>query len=112
MGALLDDTAFFHHDNEVGITDGGELVGDNEGGSTLHQLVDAALDQPLGLWIDVGRRFIEDEDFGVAQQGARKRDELTFTGREIRTALGDLLGDIGAAPHERAIESDAANGRL
>ena len=36
MGALLDDASVVEDDDLVGITDGGEAMGDDKGGAPLH----------------------------------------------------------------------------
>ena len=107
--ALLDDTALIHDHDEIGIANRGEPVGDHERGAPLHQLRDAALDQRLRLGIDVGGRLVEDEHLGVAEQGARERDQLALSGREVRPALADLDGQgrrACPAPGQRPVEPD------
>ena len=41
MGALLDDAPVVEDDDLVGITDGGEAMGDDKGGAPLHDGVHA-----------------------------------------------------------------------
>src|SRR5439155_13328491 len=40
------------------------------------------LHQLLGLWIERGRRFVEDEDFRIAVQRPSDRETLAFTSRQ------------------------------
>jgi len=54
-------------------------------------------------------RLVQDQDLGVAEEGARERHELALAGREIRTPLGDLGLEPAAAADERAIEADPAD---
>ena len=62
MSSLLDDLAFFKNVNLVRVLDGGEAVGDDEGGAVFHQAVEGGLDLALGFGIDRGGRFVEQED--------------------------------------------------
>ena len=48
MAALLGNAAVLHHQNTVGGADGGEPVGNDEGGAALAQLVEGPLDLRLG----------------------------------------------------------------
>ena len=36
VGALLDDAAMVHDDDEIGIDDGGETMGDGDDGTVFH----------------------------------------------------------------------------
>src|SRR5262249_48161587 len=47
------------------------------------------------------RRFIENQNRWILVERARKRDELTFTGREIRTPLLDARVDSPSTPREQ-----------
>ena len=51
--ALFDDIAVFHDEDKVGVTDGGEAVGDNETGAAFSQLFESGLDFLFGASIDV-----------------------------------------------------------
>ena len=47
MGALLHEPALLEDEDEVGVADGAEPVGDHEGRASLQQLVDVLLDGAL-----------------------------------------------------------------
>lgn len=69
MGALLDDVTVVEDDDLVGITDGTQTVGDDEGGAPLHEGVHATLHHLLGTGVDTGGRLVENEDGGIADGG-------------------------------------------
>ena len=50
--ALLDDVAIAHDEDQIGIADGGEPVGDDKAGASAHQFVHAVLNELLGAGID------------------------------------------------------------
>ena len=50
--ALLDDVPIAHHQNQVGVADGGQAVGNDKAGAALHQGIHGALDQYLGARIN------------------------------------------------------------
>jgi len=84
---LLDDVAVFHHQNPVGIADGGKPVRDDEAGAPLHQLLGGFLDEHFGVRIHGTRRLIENQDFRVGEQGAGNREQLHLPLREIARLL-------------------------
>ena len=53
--ALIDDS------DAVGATHRREAVGDNDHRATAHQPFERLLDDELGAWVEVGRRFVEHE---------------------------------------------------
>ncbi|MCJ7622932.1 MAG: amidohydrolase family protein [Anaerolineaceae bacterium] len=58
MFALLDNITFVHHQDQIGVADGGETVGDDKTGAVPHQVVHSFLDQYLGAGIDRTGSFI------------------------------------------------------
>ena len=82
MRALLDDLAVLEHDDQVGVADRREAVGDHEGGAAGEQRPQRALDLALGADVDRRRRLVEDQDPRVGEQGAGERDELALAERE------------------------------
>ena len=58
----LGDAARLHHDDQVGVADGGEPVGDDEGRAALHQPRDGVLHQALGFGIERAGRLVEQQD--------------------------------------------------
>ena len=53
-------------------------MSDNDGGAVGHQPVEGVLDETLAFSVERGRRFVEQEQGRVAQQGARNRDALAL----------------------------------
>ena len=70
MRALLDYASVVHYEDEVGVADCGEPVGDDEVGSTRHQGVHGPLDQHLCSRVHAACGLVEDEDRGVGEHGA------------------------------------------
>ena len=87
MGALLDHGAVLHDENEIRIADRGQPMGDDEARSALHQLVHRLLDVDFRPRIDAARRFIQNENRRVRQNGAGDRQQLLLTLRNVRCFL-------------------------
>jgi len=51
VSSSLDDVALLDDQDLVGAADGGEAVGDDEGGASLHEVAEAALDEGFGLGV-------------------------------------------------------------
>src|SRR4051794_27208694 len=99
MRPLLGNLAVFQDDDLAGAADGGETVGDDDGGAAVEEALEAALDRFLGADVDVGGGLVEDEDAGLGEEGAGEGDELALAGRELDAALADFgvqaLGEAG-----------------
>src|ERR1700730_6208157 len=87
MGATLDDLTLLDDEDLVGAADGGEAVGDHEGGPALHEVAQAVLDHGLGLGVEGAGGLVEDEDAGVGQDGPGDGDALALAAGELDTAL-------------------------
>ena len=85
MVALLHDVAVLHHQDEVGVLDGGEPVGDDKAGAALHQVGHGVLDEVLGSGIHRGGGLIQNHDLVVGQDGPGD-------GQKLLLALGDVGG--------------------
>lgn len=48
VGALFDDASVLQNENAIGVTNGGETMGDGEDGATVHELVDGGLNLAFG----------------------------------------------------------------
>ena len=75
-----------HHD-AVCLANRREPVSDDERRAVLQQLTQRALDDHLGLRVDVGRRFVQHEDARLRHDGAGEADELSLAQREVLAAL-------------------------
>lgn len=80
--ALLHNTAVAQNQNEVGIDDRGQAVGDDEAGPAAHEAVHGFLDEQFRTRIDIGCRFIENQQFALREK--RPRD-----GQQLLLARGD-----------------------
>ena len=60
---------------------------DDEHRSALHQLIHAPLYDLLRARVDRAGRFVEDHDGRIGNRGARDRDELALSLRQIRAVL-------------------------
>ena len=79
MGALLDDAAVVEDDDQVGIADGGETVGDDEGGAALHEGVHASLHKPFRAGVDARGGLVEDEHRGIADGSTGDGNQLSLS---------------------------------
>lgn len=90
MGAACDEASVLHHMNGAGVADGGETVGDDDGGATLHEMIEGLLDLRFGLAVECGGGLVEQEDGGVLEEGAGDRDPLALAAGEAAAILADL----------------------
>ena len=54
--------------------------------------------------VEIGQRFVEEEDVGRARDGAADRDALLLAAGQLLRPLAEMLGDLqdlGGAPHRR-----------
>ena len=99
--AALDDLAVFQHHDGVGVSDGGEAVGDDEGGAVLHQVVHALLDVALGAGVDGGGGLVQHQDRRVGDGSAGDVQKLALSLGQIRAVtLDDGLVAVGQAADE------------
>src|SRR4051794_12284880 len=68
VGAFLDDPSMLHHQDEIGVPDRREAVGDDEGGSALHRIGHRRLDQDLGARVHAAGGLVENEDRRVGEK--------------------------------------------
>src|SRR5579875_92546 len=72
--ALLDDAAPVEDDDAVGVTNGREPVGDEDGRAIFKYKVKPLLNLCLGERIDAGGGLVEDDDGRLLQQHAGQGD--------------------------------------
>ena len=89
MCALFDDAAFVKDNDLVRLEDGVEAMGDGDGGAALHQFASGFFEQGFGFGIEAGGGFVEDEDGGVFEEGARKGYALGLSAGETGSAFTD-----------------------
>ena len=89
MAAVLDQLAVLQTEDDVGVLDGGEPMGDGDGRPALRGPLEGVLDQPLGLGVQRRGRLVQDQDRGVLQEDARDGQPLLLPARELHAALAD-----------------------
>ena len=109
MRAALVDDAVLDHENLIGAPDRRQSVGDDERRPSSPQRPQAVLDERFALAVEARRRFIEDQDFRVGQNGARDGHALALAPGEPHAALAhDRLVAIREALDElRAVRDPA-----
>ncbi len=78
MAALGDDPAVLEDDDPVGALHRGEAVGNDERGAALGQPFDGLLHRALALGVERTGGLVEQEDGGVAQDGAGDGEALRW----------------------------------
>ena len=67
----------------VGIADGGQAMGYDDGGTALEDTLESLLNQYLSVGVYVGGGFVQDENLGVSDDGPGEAEKLTLTHAEI-----------------------------
>ena len=78
-----------HDENRVHVLDGREPVCDGEHGPAGHEDVQGVLNEALGVGVDTGGCFVQDEDARRDGEGSREREELLLTDRQRRAPFGN-----------------------
>ena len=94
MAAPLDDPAFLHHQDLVGVPDGRQPVGDDEAGPVAAEFDHRVLDEKFGARVHRARRLVEDQQLRAGQKRAGDRDQLLFTGTDVAAAVVDPTASI------------------
>jgi hypothetical protein len=59
VAAAFDDAALVHHDDAIGVDDGGEPVRDDQCGAALRDALELGLDRALGACVERRRGLVE-----------------------------------------------------
>jgi hypothetical protein len=111
-GAGLDDTAVGDHRDLVGLGDGGQPVGDDDGGPARAQALEGVGDAGLAGRVQVGGGLVQDQQGRVGDPGPGEGDQLALPGRQQRAPLADLgVVAVGQAGDD-LVGPDGAGGRL
>ena len=89
MPAALDDLAGLDHQDRVGVHDGVQAMGDDDGGAVLAEMLDRLLHLLFGLRIERRGGLVEQDDRRVLDQRPRHRDALALAAGELRAMLAD-----------------------
>ena len=84
VAPLLCHLPLLYHKYHIHILDGGEAVGDGDGGPPLLSSVQRVLDNLLALGVQGGGGLVQQQDGGVAEHG-------TGDGHPLLLATGQLL---------------------
>src|SRR4051794_13909422 len=76
------DVAVLEDDDLVGVADGGEAVGDDEGGAAGHEVVEGVEEESLAFAVEGAGGFVQDEHGGVFEEGSGDGDALAFAAGE------------------------------
>ncbi len=87
MAAALDDLAVIQHQDFVGIHHRGKPVRDDQRGAVPGDLAQRALDFAFGAGVQRGRRFVQQQDRRVLQDGAGDGDALLLAAGKFQPAL-------------------------
>src|SRR5919107_4414333 len=77
----------FNLQPHVAVRQSSQTMGDHEDGAALHEALHRIHYHRLGLRIDGAGRLVEDEDGGIFQKGASKRDTLPLTTRKAEATF-------------------------
>ena len=90
VAAGFEDLAFAEDEDFVGAGGGGEAMGDEERCSAVHDLFEGLGDDFFTVGVEVGGGFVEDEYFGVGDEGPGDGEALEFAAGESDAAFAEL----------------------
>ena len=101
VAAALDDAAVLKDDDDIGVLDRGEPVGDDEDRPPAHQRVHTLLDNGLGTGVDGGGGLIEDHDRGIGHSGPGDAQQLPLALAQVgAVAVEHRVVALGQAADE------------
>ena len=83
--SLLDDGSTVEDDDAIDIGDGGDAVGDDQGGTIFHQARQRIADLPIGCEIEMRHPLVEDQQLWIAHQRSGDPHPLTLACRQLFT---------------------------
>ena len=89
VGPAFGYDAAFDDDDEVGVADGAEAVGDGDDGPALHEFFEGVDDEFFGFAVEGRGGLVEQEDGTVADHDTGDADALTLASGEGEAALPD-----------------------
>ena len=89
MGAALLDAVAVHDDDLVGVFDGGQAVGNHDGGAVFAQLVQRILDVVFSHVVQRRGCLVENQNRWILQKDAGNRDTLLLTAGQLDAAFTD-----------------------
>lgn len=110
VSTLFDDAAVLDDEDAVGVADGGNAMGDEEGGAAVHDGGEVSEDLLFGDGVDAGEGVVEDENGGVAEDGAGDGGALLLATGESDAAFADFGGVAGGEGGDVVGETALAGG--
>lgn len=86
MRPYLDDPPLREHNDDIGVLDGAEAMRHGDGRAAALGLLQRGLHHLLRLGVERRGSFVEEEQAGVADEGARDGDALALAARELGAA--------------------------
>ncbi len=69
-------------EDAVGVLNGAEAVGDDDGGAAGEQAIEGFANHHLGARVDAGGGLVEDQELGIVRQSAGEADQLALADRK------------------------------
>ncbi len=111
VGARVDNLAMVHDHNAVGQRDHARAMGDHEGSTVAGEFLQHLEDELFAFKVDLAGGFVEQEDFGVAENGAGERDSLPLaTGEAAAGGPDERLVAAGQLVEDEAMGVSGASG--
>ena len=89
VGAFLGDEAAFEDDDLVRVADRAQTVRDGDDSAAFHQSLERFHHELLRFGVERGGRFVENEDGGIAHDGAGDADALALAAGKREAAFAD-----------------------
>src|SRR5579871_5923088 len=89
VGAEFDDAAAMQDGDAVRIAHGGDAMRDKDGGAAVHDVAQVIENFVFRVGIDAGEGVVENQNFGIADQGAGNGGALLLASGEGDAALAD-----------------------
>src|SRR5688572_32852913 len=112
MSALLADSPFMQHHDQIRVHDSGKSVSNDErraAASHLSQVLQYLSFRPT---VERRCRFIEDEDSWSLESGSRDRNPLSLAPRQLEAALSDDRVIAFALTTDEVVQIGDVRGRL
>ena len=89
MIALFHHVALLHHEDNIGVFDGGKTMRHDKARSAFHQFIERIGNAAFRAGIHRGRGFVENEHIGKGKHDARDAQKLLLPRRKVH-----FFGDV------------------
>ncbi len=101
VSSLVEHAALVHYDDLIRFQNRRESVGNGHDCPVFAEDLKSVFKRLLGICIQVGSGFVEEQDGGVSEDGARDGDSLELSAREVAAFVADGgLISVGLAEDE------------